>query len=191
MKTYQKTIESKILQISYDICPDSPRDNDNIGYFFTNERRNISPDGNSHVLYDIMKSTGEEATSTQDHMERLKKEAKDIFYITPVYRYEHGNVVYRRGTAQGFDVSNCGFYIVTNESLRKIGARKSIASIEKIIDGELKDYTSWCNGEIYCFTLYDKDGEIEESCGGFYDMETIKEYLPKEWKNEDLSDYLE
>lgn len=55
---------------------------------------------------------------------------------------------------------------------------------------EIEIYNKWCNGEIYRYELYDKNGEQIDSCGGFYDINDIKEYLPKEWKKENLTDYI-
>lgn len=207
MKTYTKIITNPRLVIQYDNDAKSPRKWDgNIGLFFTNERNSKSPDGNTSALYDIMISTADEATSTADHIERMKAEARKAFMestptdgnshdenlhiidIYPVYKFEHGNVVYRRGTAQGFDYSNSGFYIVTAESIS--GSTHTDESIQKAIDAELEIYTQWCNGEVYQFTLYGEDGDIEESCGGFYEIEDIREYLPEEWKDEIMAEYV-
>jgi hypothetical protein len=38
--------------------------------------------------------------------------------------------------------------------------------------------------------LYNEKGDIEDSCGGFYDIEDIRESLPEEFKDEDLSKYV-
>jgi hypothetical protein len=55
---------------------------------------------------------------------------------------------------------------------------------------ELEEYTKWINGEVYGFTLYNEEGEVEESVWGFYDLEAIQQNLPKEWEDENMSDYL-
>lgn len=193
MKTYKKTVEAPRLVIEYDKSAESPRtDRDNLGFFFTREGHKISPDGKDHELYNIMIEAADEAESTADHMERIKTAAKeagiDIVAIYPVCRYEHGGVVYRRGTGKGFDYSNCGFYIVTKESQELIGTPDD--RIEAMIDGELDEYTKWANGDVYGFTLYDENGDHEDSCWGFYDLEAIKEHLPDEWKGEDMAEYL-
>jgi hypothetical protein len=205
MKTYKKTIEAPRLIIRYDET-ESPREWSNIGLFFTKESRSKSPDGTSNRLYEIMSETAEDAENTADHIKRIKEQAgaefkasgpKDgnshdenlhVIDIYPVYKYDHSAVSYHRGTAAGFDYSNSGFYIVTAESIA--GETHTKESIEKCIDAELETYTAWCNGEVYSFILYGDDGEMIENCGGFYDIEDIREYLPEEWKNENLSDYL-
>jgi len=201
MKTYQKTTVTTEprLVIRYDEDIESPREWGPIGYFFTKSSRYNSPDGKDHELYRIMLEAEEEATDTASHIEAIKrlakkeyKETKDedlnIVAIYPTYMYEHSNVVYRRGTAKGFDYSNNGFYIVTKKSLN--GEKHTTKKLEAIIDGELETYTKWANGEVYGFFLYDQDGEEIDACGGFYDIDDIKEHLPEEWANENLSSYI-
>jgi hypothetical protein len=201
MKTYTKINKEPKLIIEYDTDADSPRlESDNIGYFFTTEGRYLSPDGTEHKLYEIMVETAEEAKDTDTHIALIKDRAQNEFEksndedlhvidIYPIYRYEHGSVMYKRGTAGGFDYSNCGFYIVTAKRIS--GQRHTTESIEKAIDGELETYTQWANGEVYRFTLLDDEGEQVDGCGGLYDIEDVREYLPTEdWDNEKLSDYL-
>ena len=195
MKTYTKTTitEAKKLVISFDEFSESPRGNSNLGYFLSRERDYKSPDGKDNPLYSIMINTADEAENTEDHIRLIKAEAKkqgiNIEYIYPVNRYEHGNIVYSLGEIHNFDYSNCGFYIITDKSRKEIGVRKDKKSIERFIKNELKDYNTYVNGEVYRFKLYNDNGEVEDSCGGFYDLESIREYLPKEWAGEDLEDY--
>lgn len=206
MKTYQKTITVPRLEIKHENWPESPRKWSNIGFLFTKEGRYSSPDGTNHPLYSIMIETEDEATDTAQHIELMKARASEAFKasspkdgsshdeslhvidIYPVYRYEHGNVAYRRGTAGGFDYSNCGFYFVTAEGIS--GAIWDTEKIEKAIDAELETYTQWCNGEVYSFVLYAEDGSVEDSCGGFYDIDDIMDALPEDFKGETLSEYV-
>lgn len=206
MKTYQETTAKPRLVIGYDQDADSPRKGGiNVGYFFTAERRHKSPDGNIHPLYTLMVETADSAKDTQDHIRLMKLNASVMFKasapsrgnshdedlhiieIYPVYRYEHGNVSYKRGTAGGFDYSNCGFYIVTAQS--QSGSTWTAESLAKAIDDELEQYTKWCNGEVYQFMLYNERGELQDSMGGFYEIEDIHEYLPEEWEDEELEQY--
>ena len=95
---------------------------------------------------------------------------------------------YSLGTTRGFDCSNNGFYIVTDKTAKALGTPPE--SFERVITQELNTYNKYVNGEIYIFVLYDDNGDVADSCGGFYDMEDIKEHLPEEWKDETLSDYI-
>jgi hypothetical protein len=40
------------------------------------------------------------------------------------------------------------------------------------------------------FVLLDDEGDQIDSCGGFWDYESMKDYLPSEFANENLEDYL-
>lgn len=202
MKTYTKQITKPRLEISYDLESDNPRTFEkNLGYFITCEKNRPSPD-NYDDLQSIIENTGDDAESLDTHILFIKTRVKEVLRenvvaIYPIYCYEHGNVVYRRGTAHDFDYSNCGFYIVTDKTYRAYDTRASVDTvpnakeIEKIIDAELEVYTAWVNGEVYMFKLYDEQGnEVNSFAGGFYSLDDIKAELGKEWENEDLSKYI-
>ena len=192
MKTIEKTVEAPKLEIRYDQDGQTPREWSNLGYFITVDRNYHSPDDHD-TLVSIVRETGQEATSLDDHIKLIKKEVEDqvqekVVAIYPIVKYEHSGVAYSLGERHGFDYSNNGFYIITKETQEDTGVKKK--DFEKIIKEELDVYNKWANGECYMFTLYDDNGEHEDSCCGFYDIESIREHLPEEWKDEDLSDYL-
>ena len=191
MKTFNKTIQKPQLIISHDKFADSPRRDTNLGYFITVDRNYNSPDADE-TLQNIVKNTGDHATSVEDHMKLIKRDYKEvsndkIIAIYPVVKYEHSGISYSLGTKHGFDCSNNGFYIVTEDTQKEVGVLKK--DFEKSIIQELNDYNKWVNGETYRYVLFDQNGEETDSCSGFYDIEDIKEHLPEKWRNEDLSDY--
>lgn len=194
--TYKVTIEQPRLVINYDNDTETPRNWTNLGFFLDKDEQQ-SPDGSDTDLFRIMIETGEVANDLNDHIKRIKAEYKKqtgikVVYITPVYRYEHGGVLYRRGTAGGFDYSNCAFYIVTEESLKEYTGNNTLTTseIEKIIDGELETYNKWLNGEVYSFILFNHDEKMIDSLGGFYDIEEIRAELPVEFKEVKLDEYI-
>ena len=193
MKTYTKKIEvtKPRLEIVYDQDSESPREWSNLGYFITVDRNKYSPDQNK-TLEVLVKNSGEEADSQNTHIAMIKTGlhlmGEEVLAIYPVTKYEHGGVSYSLGTAHGFDNSNNGFYIVTDKTAKELGTPSK--SFEKVIKQELEVYNKWCNGEVYGFRLYDSFGDELDSCYGFYDIEDIREHLPKEWKKEDLTKYI-
>ena len=193
MLNYKKTIveEKPRLSIFTDRDAQSPREWSNLGYFITKDRGFTSPDKHEHFEL-IMDETGNEASSVEDHMERIKKEIEDrtfekVLAIYPISKYDHGRVGYGLGIKHGFDYSNNGFYIITENSNKELGTKKE--EWERVIEGELEVYSQYMNGEIYEFSLYDEKGEETDCCSGFYKIEDIREYLPSEFANEDLMDY--
>lgn len=194
MKTITKTITTTNpkLVIEYENDPQSPREWDNLGYFITQDRRYNSPDRNE-LLQAIVKDTSEDATDQNDHIKRIKKAIHEqtnekVLAIYPIVKYEHSGVSYSLGTKHGFDYLNNGFYIVTDKTAKLLGTPKK--SFEKVIAGELETYTKYVNGEVYGYILYNDNGQIEDSVCGFYDIEAIRENLPEEWEDEDLTNYL-
>jgi len=130
MKTIKKQIEVNKLVIEYDEGIDSPREWSNLGYFITVDNKYRSPDDHD-TLINIVRESGQEATSCDNHMEIIKKEVEDqvqekVLAIYPVVKYEHGGVSYSLGQRHGFDYSNNGFYIVTEESRKELGTKKKI-----------------------------------------------------------------
>ena len=192
LKTYKNITEEPLLKIEHDDDFESPREWSNVGYFLTREDRHSSPDGEDNELYSIMIEAELNASDSEDHAKLIKKLAKEqginVVAVHPINRYEHSSVSYSVGSASGFDSSNCGFYIVTEETAKEIGIKK--AGLLKAIKQELEVYNQWVHGEVYRFTLFDKDGEIADSCCGFYEIEAIRDRLPKEWENENLEGYL-
>ena len=196
LKTYTKTIEvtEPRLVIQHDDNAINPRDDDdgNLGYFITVEKNRYSPDKNE-TLENIVKTTGDEVESQEDHKNAIMREIEaytkeKVVAIYPIVRYEHGGVVYKLGTMHGFDYSNCGFYIITDKTQKANGSKKK--DFEKVIKAELDMYNKYINGDVYCFILYDNEGDMIDNCGGYYDIETIRESLPKEWSKVNLSDYI-
>lgn len=194
MKTITETITftKPKLVIEYDEISDSPRSWSNLGYFITVDRDYYSPD--RHPEYEnIVKYTGEQAESQAEHIKLIKSAIEEdtdekVLAIYPIVKYEHSGVVYKLGTIHNFDYSNNGFYIITEESRKELGTKKK--DFEKVIKQELEVFNKWMNGEVYQFCLYDDQGEVENGCGGFYDIEDIREYLPEEWSKEDLTEYV-
>jgi hypothetical protein len=188
-----------MLEIGYDLMGDNPRNWDNLGWFITCESDYISPDEYPE-LRDWIKKTGDEASDVKEHIEKIKEffneTDEEVLAIYPITRFEHGVVKYFLGTSNGFDYSNCGFYIITSDTIKAYGLSKKElkGNTEKIIEGELKMYNHYVNGEVYFFKLYDENGEVIESGGDIFGdlddvFEEIKGYLGKEWENEDMNDY--
>ena len=194
MQKYKTTIEKPCLEIYYDDDTMSPRENTILGYFLTKDSNYYSPDGKDNpILQNIMEETGEIAESLENHIELMTERIQEetgchVEDIYPIVKYEHSGVAYSLGAKHGFDYSNNGFYIITTESKKEMGAEKK--DFEMFIEEELNLYNKYVNGEVYRFVLFDKDGEVEDACSGFYDIEDIREHLPKEWAKESLTDYL-
>lgn len=194
-KTVTVTKELPLINVYHDSNTESPRTyQDNLGYFLEKSSRYQSPDGKDSEYYNIMLETGDQATSTDNHIELMKMElGDDILAIYPVSRYEHSSVAYKLGEYHGFDYSNSAFYIVTKDTYRNIVGTEEYDEVKakEIINQELEQYTAWCNGEVFGF--YSE--ENEEHYGDFYSIEELHQAvideLGDDWKDENMHDYMQ
>lgn len=165
------------LHIEYDDFTESPREWDNLWKIYTWERRHSSPD--SHNYHDPEYFL-EDYNITK---ENLKNGENEDYLISPVYRYEHGNVIYSSGPfGCPWDSGQVGYAIVGKEEVTewfgKYDKEHALDSLER----ELETYTDYANGNVfYAWTENKQTGEMIDSCGGFYPgphaLEDIKDQL--------------
>lgn len=180
LKTVQKTVEIKKLKITYDTDSMTPREWDgHLGYIVKNDK----------------------LSNLSDKVFDNQKYQEDTSSILKVYSIDYNNsqefkyTFNKDITKQFIDDEDDNYnddiiYIITKKSLEATGLQDMTdEKLEESITKELKTFSQWCNGETYQFVLYDNMGELEDSCGGFYSLEEIKDNLPKEWQDVDLSDY--
>jgi len=194
MITYRKCTDEPKLEVYYDAYPSSPREDSTLGVLVL-DRHSIDPDNRPDITR-IVHDTQYKAKNFEDH-EKLIAEAIDmligdkVIEVFQVCKCEHGSVKYSLGSCGGWDCGNSALYVVLESTLKELGLEKiSVEQMEYSITGELEAFTQWANGEIYGFTLYDDNGNIVDNMSGFYDTHDIKEYLPDEWKHEDLDEYI-
>lgn len=123
---------------------------------------------------------------------------KKGIYALPILKYEHGLVKYYIGdSVDCWDGGVVGFAWKDKKELcKEYEVKKLMPKTKEIIDrnieGELKAYTNFANGEAYGFELYSReDGEDPiDSCYGFigYDstedlFKDVLDYIPESHKN--------
>lgn len=196
MKTFKKEVESNKLVIEYDDNAQSPREwEGNLGYFLTVDSKHNSPD-NHPDFEEIIKETADIAKDQESHIKLIKKEIEvrleiNVLAVFPVAKYEHSGISYSLGAKHGFDYSNNGFYIITEKSAKDYCLTDTKEETLKThAEAEISSYNDYINGNIYKWTLYNDQSEVEDSGSDYYDLESIKCELPKEWKDEDLNKYV-
>ena len=193
MKKYKEVIEKPRLVIKHDTCDDSPREWSNLGLLLLANHKNYTPDYVNRD-YSWVKETSYGAKCSADHYNNLMNEFEErgekVKYMEFVSKYEHSGIVYKLGEYGGWDCGLCGFYVVFENDETK---DMTDEQIEKTIKGELDNFNSYINGEVYYFTEYDENGKEVQTVGGYYDIDRIKDYLEDETiieKGEDVSDFL-
>jgi len=153
------TPNGDILKIYLEDYPPSPRDDYNFVKIVTDESRYRSPDENP---FDSM----------FELLTKLRKPRNDYVwdYVT---RYEHGEVIYKRGRYDDWDSCTCGVIFVPKDAIRdmygiKKLTKKYVKSVFERFDYELEEYSNYVNGYVYRYELLNMNGDIIDDCHGFY-----------------------
>jgi len=119
-----------------------------------------------------------------DEVEEVLKKEFGAVVILPLFLYDHSGLsmrTYSHGQHAGWDGGYVGFIYATKEDILKEYSVKRISKailekVEKILISEVKTYSQYLEGDVYCFHIEDADGETIDSCGGYYGLdECIKE----------------
>jgi hypothetical protein len=91
--------------------------------------------------------------------------------IAPLWLYDHSGLSLSLGQSCPWDSGQIGFAVVTKTAaIKELGATDStwreLAS--NCIRGEVATYSQYLEGDIYGYAVTDFDGEVVDSCWGFY-----------------------
>ena len=162
----------KRLEIWVDSDVESPREEVSDSKFYTWHRRYWSPDKHNiaEPMYEI---------------------PKDCIGIK-VWMYDHSGHCYQAADQNPFhcpwDSGQVGWIFIGRADARKrLGVSrlhpKHISIIRNQLINEVNRFSEYVNGEVSGFTIYDEDGEVIESIGGFYNsdekymLECAAEYM--------------
>ena len=166
MPKYQ-TPDGKLFIVEPDLYPFNPRkEYDHLGTFYALQHRN-------HMI-------GEKQFETKEEMHD-EIDDKNVFVSLPVYVYEHGNIKFQTGPfSDPWDSGQIGVIFVTHARARaEFGEnyKEKEETIERCLIGEIEEYSSYVSGDTWqcwlvepstCETCQHTDGEIIDSCCGFY-----------------------
>lgn len=166
----------KRIDIEQDFDPESPREWDNLGTMIC-----------SHGRYTL----GDEQFNPDDYegwadLEKSLYNDRKAGIVLPLWLYDHsginmyipGDGMYRQHEA--WDAGQVGFIYVTQEDLEKeygvIGCEE-LEFARKCLQGEVQTYSQYLEGDVWCVTAYDKDGEIADSMCGLYGQDAVDDYV--------------
>lgn len=158
------------IEIENDSDSDNPRNWCNLGEFCV-----------SNYSKYLDNESGIEIESESDF-----KALEKTHIILPVSVYDHSGVsIYIGSPCDRWDSGQIGWYIASKEEIKRQFKVKRISPklksrVIEYLENEVETFNKWVNNEVYKFTLY-HNGEEEDSCGGFYNIEDIYEYLPSEY----------
>ena len=87
--------------------------------------------------------------------------------------FQHGNAIWSL-TGSG---PQCRWDTARRAGVLYVGGEIEKDHRRECAEAFLKDYTAWCNGEVYFATLINDDGSEGDSIGGIYDPSTAWEHF--------------
>jgi len=106
--------------------------------------------------------------------EAKKIEESDDNISLPLYLYDHSGITMNTtGFSCGWDSGKVGFIYVNKEQIRREYSWKKLTTdriekIEEYLRNEVKTYDHYLTGDVYRYETKDADGEVIDSCCGFY-----------------------
>lgn len=100
--------------------------------------------------------------------------------------FEHGNCAWFRKDSRNMPdmrwdgVSLAGILLLPDDWKPYAPEGEEPPTREKCVDEALEEYTDWCNGNVYGFTIEAEDGTNIDSCGGFIGSKWLNQHLREE-----------
>ena len=160
------------LEIFDDLNPCSPREFDNLGTMVCFHRR--------YNLGDETELKSSDFSSWEELENYLYKE-EDALIAIPVFMYDHSGLwINTTGFSCPWDSGQVGYIYISKEKVRREYSCKRISKklkemMREILCSEVDLYNDYLSGNVYGFTLTDKENaeEIDSSCG-FYGTDYIE-----------------
>lgn len=153
------------LEIKQDIDPESPRNWDNLGKMIC-----------FHGRYDL----GDKHTMKMEEAKALYAKMEKQGVVFPLYLYDHsGLTISTAPFSCPWDSGQVGFIYADKEAIRKnwgikAVSKKHLEQTASILQSEVKTYDQYLTGDVYGYVITDEEGEVVDSCWGFYGEDEAK-----------------
>lgn len=158
-----KLSNGKTLRVEQEEYPENPRTTwDNLGTMVCFHTR--------YVLGD--KDTGynfRDYASFKEVLEAINKKENPVA-ILPIYMYDHSGItIATTPFSCKWDSGQIGYiFLSKKKAIEEYGENYEVEKIKEYLENEVKIYDQYLTGDVYGFTVINKEGEEEDSCWGFY-----------------------
>lgn len=163
------------IEIEQDEYPLNPREFDNLGTMVCFHSRYDLGDKHDYRQNDF---------SSWNELEAQIQKDTGGAVIRPIRMYDHSGIgVTANPLSFGRYPWNCpwdsmwvGFIYVSRVDIRAEYSVKHVTKeiadkVKEVLIAEVETYGQYLSGEVYAYLVKDKDGEVVDSCCGYYDLE--------------------
>jgi hypothetical protein len=155
------------IKIFIDDLAESPREWDNLGKLVIFGKHGVTEISETATNYNP-----KEYSRWNELDAAVMEDYPECEYV-PVYKYEHGGVMFNTtGFPCPWDSGRVGFILATREDVAReydvtYIAAELKAKVKKLLVEEIRQYSKWVNGEVYGYVIEDEEGCEEDSQWGF------------------------
>lgn len=156
------------IELSYDDCPESPREWDNVSKMVFKHRRHNFPN-DAEIRFDDFNSWNAIA--------KYLEEEEGAIMIYPVRMYEHSMIAFSLSSEYPFndpwDSGTVGLIYTTRKDMENIMGikrltRKNRQKVFEALKQDLHTYEDYVEGRVYGYIIKDRFGNVIDSCWGYY-----------------------
>lgn len=179
------------IRIINDDAPLNPRtDYDNLGTMAcVHSSYNLGDEGGMENLRDSVRqhplwhdcwqdyTSDKFQAEDEDHDWWVQKAQQFGFVVLPLYLYDHSGITMRTSAFScPWDSGMVGVIFASPATIRKeygLGPKQRIPKkvkehVSKVLQGEVETYDQYLRGDVWGYSIEDKDGEEEDSVWGFF-----------------------
>jgi hypothetical protein len=185
------------LKIKVDSDPMHPREDcDNLGTIAYKHSRYVLGEeviGDPIEWLEDMLNLKRGNIYTNERLSRLEELFMQKYVALPLYLFDHSGItISTKPFSCPWDSGKLGYIYVSKEKIYeeygwKVITQKRRELILKYLQSEVNVFDDYVSGNVYCFEIIDKDGNVVDSCAGFFgtDWENngMKEYVGEEYKH--------
>lgn len=171
------------IRIKQDSGAQSPRCNDNMATMIAfHGRYKLGDEGHGFRTEDY---------NGWDEMEDaiLREHGRDAV-ILPLFLYDHSGITMNTtGFACRWDSGQVGFIVASKAAIRenygihRITAKQRERAVLHLV-AEVEEYAQYLEGDVYGFVVEDDNGNVVDSCWGFYGSDPFKNGMSDHFKPE-------
>lgn len=181
------------IEIVADDVAESPREWDNVGKMVCQHRRYHLGDeqyennyANSwkewfayHVLENYVLDLDLRIYGTfgyfeeEEEIEKVWRWIEKNMIVMPLFLYDHSGITISTSKTCRWDSGQIGFmYITKEDAVKEFGNKNFTKAVEEeaiaYMEAELETYDNYLRGDVYGYRILDKEGDVIDSCFGFY-----------------------
>lgn len=160
------------IRIEQDCDAESPRKWDNMGTMIAfHSRYDLGDDDHGFSSSDF---------NGWDELEAAIVKAHPGGIILPLYLYDHSGITMNTtGFSCPWDSGKVGFIVASaakireNFMVKRITAKIRERALESLV-AEVETFDQYIRGDVYYYVVKDDNGNVSDSCGGFYGSDPFK-----------------